>query len=143
MKLYYIFGEHRYVHRQSDIPKGAPHDVRDIPTDLSGLMGFLNNWEADRELEREHWRSRSGTSEPETAPPPAKVPDREQSSVLRDCDIEDHIHNANPQRLAVLSAAVCWRIKELTNGCNLARGAEAPTGQPAAQGPNGEPLAEA
>lgn len=47
MKLYWLVAENRYVHRQADIPKGMEAESRDIPTDLQGLMGLLNDLCAD------------------------------------------------------------------------------------------------
>lgn len=47
MILYFIPAEKRYVHRQSDVPKGVEPKKVDVPTDLQGLMGFLNDlWAA-------------------------------------------------------------------------------------------------
>lgn len=47
MILYFIPAEKRYVHRLSDVPKGVEPKKVDVPTDLQGLMGFLNElWAA-------------------------------------------------------------------------------------------------
>ena len=47
MILYFIPAEHRYVHRMADVPKGVEPKKVDVPTDLAGLMGFLNDlWAA-------------------------------------------------------------------------------------------------
>lgn len=42
MKLYWLAAENRYVHRQSDIPKGVSAEQQDIATDLLSLMALLN-----------------------------------------------------------------------------------------------------
>lgn len=108
MKLYFILGENRYVHRQSDIPKGAETRVDDIPTDLAGLMAHLN------EL---HQR----VSEPEVAPevPEALIepvrapqPNLAQRALAR-CDVEEIIQNAEADDLASYAHNVCWRMQEL------------------------------
>lgn len=51
MKLYWIEQESRYVHRLSDLPKGTEPVVHDIPTDLAGLMGLLNELHAKAVVE--------------------------------------------------------------------------------------------
>jgi hypothetical protein len=43
VKLYWIAAESRYVHRQSDIPKGVDSERVDVPTDTEGLMAYLND----------------------------------------------------------------------------------------------------
>lgn len=42
MFLYWLPAERRFVHRQSDIPKGVSDERLNVPTDIVGLMGFLN-----------------------------------------------------------------------------------------------------
>jgi len=116
MKLYYIFTEHRYVHRQADVPKGTPHEVRDIPTDLAGLMAKLNDFEADRQLEREHWKAARAEAEQvydempveDKADTPTFIQQAEQQIT-----VEEAIQTATPHQLAKYAENVCWRIKEL------------------------------
>lgn len=48
MYLYWLESESRYVHRQSDVPKGTSADRVDVPTDTAGLMAYLNNLIAER-----------------------------------------------------------------------------------------------
>lgn len=43
MFLYWLAAERRYVHRQSDIPKGVESERVDVPTDTAGLMAYLNS----------------------------------------------------------------------------------------------------
>lgn len=47
MILYFIPAEHRYVHRQTDVPKGFDFKKVDVPTSQADLMEFLNQlWAA-------------------------------------------------------------------------------------------------
>jgi hypothetical protein len=104
MKLYFITAEHRYVHRQSDIPKGADFRVDEVPTDLAGLMSHLNVL---------HQQMKEPPPA-EPAPAPIVIPERSyQEIVLTQIAVEEAIQNADPVALASYAANVCWRIKEL------------------------------
>lgn len=48
MFLYWLAAENRYVHRQADVPKGVESERVDVPTDIAGLMAFLNAKEQAR-----------------------------------------------------------------------------------------------
>ena len=86
MFLYWLAAERRYVHRQSDIPKGVDAERVDVPTDIAGLMAYLNSLvkiEADPRpapgempLAAIPVREQSA---PEPPPPPPIVPDRDRA----------------------------------------------------------------
>jgi len=54
MFLYWLASENRYVHRQSDIPKGVDSERVDVPTDTAGLMAYLNNLVLNRGKPLDH-----------------------------------------------------------------------------------------
>lgn len=110
MKLYFLIDEKRYVHRQSDIPKGADFEPQDIPTDLAGLMAHLNAL----------WKNFQGAEAPSTeveAPEvhsPPEAPPRAPELTVKDCiAIEEAIQDANPIQLRVFAENVAARQKEL------------------------------
>jgi hypothetical protein len=116
MKLYFLLDEKRYVHRQSDIPKGARHETRDIPTDLAGLMAHLNEIEArncpvvDTVEEADAALAQgSGVAIDFAESEPISV----AAQQMRQLDVEDAIQRANPVELNAYATNVFDRFKDL------------------------------
>lgn len=109
MKLYWLPNEHRYVHRMADVPKDDIYSVTEVPTDLAGLMGFLN------ELWQAHQIELCNAVVDFVAEHP--VPERDEAPVIRavgQTEVEVAIQAADPVQLASYAENVCWRIKELS-----------------------------
>lgn len=136
MKLYWIESEHRYVHRKDDIPKGANSEVHDIPTDLAGLMGFLNELHQAHQMDlcntvvdfaAEHDVQTAGVQmvvqgaanmfidqEHHDNTEPANYGVSEPAvRAIGQTEVEEAIQAATPAQLASYAQNVCWRIKEL------------------------------
>ena len=69
MFLYWLAAENRYVHRQADVPKGVESERVDVPTDIVGLMAYLNALVTPRPQDA----APPVLAEPEEAEPPIEV----------------------------------------------------------------------
>jgi len=133
MFLYWLASENRYVHRQSDIPKGVEGERVDVPTNTEGLMGYLNNLVLNRGRPLDH---PAPGEQLLTSPGPVTLGQVEEvvqvymdekpievqhqtvipphvAQMEQQITVEEAIQTATPHQLAKYAENVCWRIKEL------------------------------
>ena len=125
MFLYWIATECRYVHRQSDIPKGVESERVEVPTDTAGLMAYLNNLVLNSGKPLDHpapgeqlltspepYPVEVETPVEDKAPAPPVVPPH-VAQMEEQIVVEEAIQRATPRQLAKYAENVCWRMKEL------------------------------
>ena len=120
MILYLVKSESRYVHRLSDIPKGAEFEKLDIPTDTQGLMGYLNTITA-RKPSEPNIQVIPVLPPPTPEPAPAPARSMEAEAVLSRMDqldvnvdaVVDAIDRARGFTLKRYAGAVALRFETL------------------------------
>lgn len=119
MILYFIPTEHRYVHRQADVPRGVEAEKVDVPTDLAGLMGFLNDLRAAHMLDLEKAKNMVDFSAIRPAgdpirldhPAPAEIP--LTPTPPRALDLPESIMDAPADKFGGVLSATLERLGEL------------------------------